>query len=1101
MGNIRDLFSNLGSIRPINLLSRAADTPRRNSSTIKDLSSPQPGAPSQTHTSAYFALPQSQSETSAATPLSRKRSFDTATVVSDGSQSQRTHKSGSRSLNANNVPELRNLPGYGRQSRSKKRPRYGYSSSPQGLEQDPIAIEDGLEDEVQLVPSQDHQGPMDPIALDRIGKRFRERMSPRQNKVDLTRQMSDASPTRERHNRFSPDPLAHTDEDFKMGAKRRAATTQAPMRGDIRPQKFVSHTKGHAGALRSQNPSTATASALEASKRIIGEGLQLRRAVSGDQMYDDATEPDDQHLILSLSSLSSILHPKNEDGGDLDQYGWCTINLGKASRIHRTKDENDSQFVCIARSSDAASSSAGLITLEFASSEHHVAFLKWCEQYRLQHSNQLSNVIVSRQKLEGTFSHNWAEAEKFKLARASTKRGRSPDDLKVIEHNMAKRNAISTRATAAEVEKRPKMRDAMSVDALPAKSSDAYAVLAESPPWTKRVNRTTRSTFVPRDLSPTPPSAPSWTSQNPAWSERWRNSVVYPATGKNRAVVDKADIERLNEGEFLNDNLIIFYLRYLQHNLELQRKDLAERIYFHNTFFFERLKPTKSGAGINYENVKGWTNKVDLFSKDFIVVPINEYAHWYVAIICNAPKLVEPATQELDGAEKVEGDGKELSEVRPEETECSKNDRSSIERVVSDVVDDGEAELAANLSRIQVRSPETTPATTEASMKESSLLKSPARRKKSSKRQSIGRRYDPTMPRIITLDSLASPHSPACGWLKQYLIAELKDKKKIEVADPGSLGMTARDLPTQQNHCDCGLYLLGYIQEFLEDPDKFVRSIMQHEYIDWKLDPSALRHDIRNLLFDLQGEQQKQEDAAAEERKNRKRGALKAKPQHTDEIGKTKKDEEKAVEPVLDSPDPPQRPNSSAEPGPAPAAETVDASLLSRPTGEDFQGPGRADGFLVDERLGTDPQESIEEIPNTPGMNERRLGHELTDKVVDIGQSFVPLLPDSSEEDPSPPSKEQSSARDETDERHAAASAVGEATSQADENEEAILPSVETNSARPSPELHCERGSGEQSRKLSRHFAGKRPGDQRGRAKVRQAQVEEQKSVISLDSD
>jgi Ulp1 family protease len=111
--------------------------------------------------------------------------------------------------------------------------------------------------------------------------------------------------------------------------------------------------------------------------------------------------------------------------------------------------------------------------------------------------------------------------------------------------------------------------------------------------------------------------------------------------GKDRARVDMGDIEKLDEGEFLNDNLIVFYLRWLQDQLEQQHPEWAKRIYFQNTFFYQKLSnPEKGMKGINYEAVKKWTSKVDLLSKDYIIIPINEHSHWYVAIICNAPKLL-----------------------------------------------------------------------------------------------------------------------------------------------------------------------------------------------------------------------------------------------------------------------------------------------------------------------------------------------------------------------------------------------------------------------------------------------------------------------------
>jgi len=39
--------------------------------------------------------------------------------------------------------------------------------------------------------------------------------------------------------------------------------------------------------------------------------------------------------------------------------------------------------------------------------------------------------------------------------------------------------------------------------------------------------------------------------------------VVFPLKGPNRANVDYQDLFRLDEQEFLNDNLIAFFLRYV----------------------------------------------------------------------------------------------------------------------------------------------------------------------------------------------------------------------------------------------------------------------------------------------------------------------------------------------------------------------------------------------------------------------------------------------------------------------------------------------------------------------------------------------------------
>ncbi|KAL1893450.1 hypothetical protein Cpir12675_004103 [Ceratocystis pirilliformis] len=135
----------------------------------------------------------------------------------------------------------------------------------------------------------------------------------------------------------------------------------------------------------------------------------------------------------------------------------------------------------------------------------------------------------------------------------------------------------------------------------------------------------------------------SWTRDNPGWRERWKESLVYPRTGRDRATVDADDIERLDEGVFLNDNLILCYMRYLQqkHQGSLIARNL--KVYFMNTYFFGVVKPTSKGASINYEGVQRWTNNVDLFEYDYIVVPINESTHWYIAIICHPGKLLPNA--------------------------------------------------------------------------------------------------------------------------------------------------------------------------------------------------------------------------------------------------------------------------------------------------------------------------------------------------------------------------------------------------------------------------------------------------------------------------
>ncbi|XP_061479138.1 sentrin-specific protease 6 isoform X2 [Rhineura floridana] len=126
--------------------------------------------------------------------------------------------------------------------------------------------------------------------------------------------------------------------------------------------------------------------------------------------------------------------------------------------------------------------------------------------------------------------------------------------------------------------------------------------------------------------------------------------IVYPPPpAKGGISVTNEDLHCLNEGEFLNDVIIDFYLKYLV--LEKLKKEDANRIHVFSSFFYKRLNQRErrnlqetSKLTIQQKRhgrVKTWTRHVDIFEKDFIFVPLNEAAHWFLAVIC-FPGLEKP---------------------------------------------------------------------------------------------------------------------------------------------------------------------------------------------------------------------------------------------------------------------------------------------------------------------------------------------------------------------------------------------------------------------------------------------------------------------------
>lgn len=56
---------------------------------------------------------------------------------------------------------------------------------------------------------------------------------------------------------------------------------------------------------------------------------------------------------------------------------------------------------------------------------------------------------------------------------------------------------------------------------------------------------------------------PSVSSKLELPKPRWKKSLVYPPIGPKREIVDYDDLSRLNSNQFLNDNIVNFYLRYV----------------------------------------------------------------------------------------------------------------------------------------------------------------------------------------------------------------------------------------------------------------------------------------------------------------------------------------------------------------------------------------------------------------------------------------------------------------------------------------------------------------------------------------------------------
>lgn len=98
------------------------------------------------------------------------------------------------------------------------------------------------------------------------------------------------------------------------------------------------------------------------------------------------------------------------------------------------------------------------------------------------------------------------------------------------------------------------------------------------------------------------------------------------------------DLLCLSDGEFLNDKIINFYLQYI--NREILTDEQSRSAHFFDTFFYLDLKKCladeESPPETRWQRIEKYTKNVNIFDKEFIVVPVHQAAHWTVAVICFA---------------------------------------------------------------------------------------------------------------------------------------------------------------------------------------------------------------------------------------------------------------------------------------------------------------------------------------------------------------------------------------------------------------------------------------------------------------------------------
>ncbi|PIL22925.1 hypothetical protein GSI_15621 [Ganoderma sinense ZZ0214-1] len=470
--------------------------------------------------------------------------------------------------------------------------------------------------------------------------------------------------------------------------------------------------------------------------------------------------------------------------------------------------------------------------------------------------------------------------------------------------------------------------------------------------------------------------------------------LVYPPTGTGAVNITRGDLKRLDEGQYLNDTLIEFGLKLWLDELRRSDPEKAEQVHVFNSFFYKKLSSKKEVAD-TYPSVRKWSSKIDIFSKKYVIVPINENFHWYLAIIENPADMLHPPPPEARNApqtrkrkrESAAAEAELVSEDKdpPAEdgtetaTETSKQPSEQPEpstppnHVPDAMAVDGDSEgdlqevdslLEMTQTQLSVSGPARSPsrdamdgelqypgsedpmdvdsvpvpgredgrkssAQTPIVVDDDSSMDVQAKAAESEEGDSKpDSKEDEPMLReeddaaesapstdaqalnayVYTFDSLGSRHSAAASRLAKYLRFEAQDKKGLKIDDTRLAVWKNAKSPMQTNFCDCGLFVLAFVEAFMKDPTRAGDMIRQSQ-AEWY---TGRRENFRGPFRDrtlVLSEEWKKERAAKEDAKAGVQEGQKDKDKDKDEAAGDKdkdKDKEEGAKEAEEKPKPKQ---------------------------------------------------------------------------------------------------------------------------------------------------------------------------------------------------
>ncbi|KAK6460173.1 hypothetical protein DFJ63DRAFT_264202 [Scheffersomyces coipomensis] len=257
-----------------------------------------------------------------------------------------------------------------------------------------------------------------------------------------------------------------------------------------------------------------------------------------------------------------------------------------------------------------------------------------------------------------------------------------------------------------------------------------------------------------------------------------------------------SDFKTLYNNDWINDSVIDFFIQYEIDKVVHQYKLLqAEDIYALNSFFFTKLmyKSNIQETPDYYGNIKRWLTKVDIMNYPYVIIPINENAHWYCCVIKGLPNLLEKGLADKKA--------KELNRIIiPDSQDYQEfNFEAYKARIENDDDSDDDRDRDQDYNDANTESPK--PNDTNGGVPNNN-----------SKNQAVKK----FQTEIFVFDSLAQTHSNISFPIKKFIIDYCADKYGIEIAKQQLRVINAR-VPKQSNFNDCGIHVIYNVKTWLNN--------------------------------------------------------------------------------------------------------------------------------------------------------------------------------------------------------------------------------------------------------------------------------------------